>query len=155
MNSPTFQARYAMSIQMGTYHHALCCIYPPEEVYGGYVDVSIFKKSGNEHVTIPIMKNIGSLQEWLYRANDIFNQIEYDVNLLESNTPEKPVLECFPHNENGCTAYNRKCKYYDLCMSWPNPLKHIADGHTPSGFIVEVWDPAVYEAGKNFVEVKQ
>lgn len=52
-------------------------------------------------------------------------------------------MRAFPRNENGCTAFFKKCPYYDICHTKQgnNPLKYAEE--IPIGFAINIWDPRV------------
>ena len=121
-------------------------------VYGIKIDLVILKKV-NEHLRIPIKKNIEVMSNWLWMANEWCARIEADVNRMMNSKPENRVMPAFPMNESGCTAYNRKCQFHDFCLAWGNPLARCEE--PPHGMIVEFWDPsAEEEKAENVITVE-
>jgi len=143
MNSSAYQMAYPLSIQMLTYYHVLCCIYGYENTSGGIVDLTLFKKGGNENLRLTIQRTKDMLNEWLYTARHIHQQVTVNLTMLrnevsgQQNTP----MDCFHKNSRGCTAYNRFCSYGPLCMSWSNPVAEIQKGKIPTDFVIEYWNP--------------
>lgn len=150
-NSPVYQAQWSTSFQMCTYYHAVNCLYTPERVYDLCVDLSIFRKGGNDHLRIPIRKTVDMMSDWLWLANHWYDRIEADVNRLQQCVEDHRTLYAFPKNDEGCIAYNMKCAYFDFCISWPNPLQRC--GQVPVGFKKEYWNPAEKKEGRKFMEV--
>ena len=149
INSPTYQSIYSVSNQVYTYLHAMMSLYGVEKVEGLLIDLSVFKKSGNVHVRIPIKKSIEAMEEWLWNANKVYSRIEEDYEDLSKSSPEDPIMRAFPKNERGCAAFGRKCEYYDFCMGWPNPLRRAEK--PPFGFVLDFWNPADIEKEKENV----
>lgn len=147
-DSAAYQAAYTLTMQMLTYLHAINCLFEGR-VYGGIVDLSIFRKpdkkgnSNMSHMRIPIRKTIEAMSEWLYIANSWYDQVESNIEDMLKCKPEDRIMSAWARNERGCTAYNRRCRYYDFCISWSNPLAKCSS--PPEGFIEEHWDPGKKE----------
>ena len=152
-NNPVYQSAWSLSNQMMTYYHALNCLVDPGTVYGVIVDLTIFRKSGHDLIRIPIRKTLAMMDEWLHNVVKWTEEMERDIeNTFAPSAVEQDVMPTFKRNDHGCTAYYRKCAYFDLCNAWPNPLQRCED--VPNGFKVDYWDPG--DRGKesnNFVEV--
>jgi len=147
---PIYQKTYQLSMQMLAYYHVINCLYPPEEVEGGMVELTIFRKKGNLHIRVPIRKTLAMMDEWLHNVNRFMEDIELDIRMLrEVDNPDKSMMKSFKKNDQGCCAYNMLCKYFDFCTAWSNPLKR-ADS-PPDGFVVDIWDPGKRE---ELMEVK-
>lgn len=131
---------FMMSFQIDTYSHFLYSYYYPENnIYGVVVDISVFRKSGVEHVRIPCIKTIDRLESWLWQANEVFDDLEEDYERLGRVKKEDIIMKAFPRRPVSCVQYNRICPYMDLCHAWNNPLQHT--GETPLGFEFKTWDP--------------
>lgn len=151
MDSPAYQAQWHLSMQMLCYLHVINCLFEGR-VYGGIVDLSIFRKKDKMHIRIPIRKTVEAMSEWLYLANYWYDQVEIEIDNLMKCKEDSRVMTSFPRNEKGCTAYNRRCRYYDFCLAWQNPLSRI--NTPPDGFVEEHWDPGKKEKeAKQFVEI--
>jgi len=138
-NNAAYQSRWQLSMQMLLYYHVINCMYDPKQVHGGKVEMTLFKKGGNEHLRIPINKSIDMMNEWLFTVNSWYDAIEDDhVSLLEAVEKQQP-LRCFKRNDSGCAAYGKICPYYDFCLSWSDPLSKIDT--IPDGMIEEHWTP--------------
>ena len=141
MNSPAYQSQFRLSNQMLTYTHATHCIYPQTDIFGGLVDMTIFKKE-NEHLRIPIRKSPDMMNEWLWNINKWYDHIEQDAEELQYAIEKSEPMQCFCKNDKGCTAYNRLCSFYDFCIAWSNPLEHIHQ--PPEGMVERYWSPFDY-----------
>ena len=158
-DNPIYQQVWSISTQMMTYYHALVCIAGANhigDVYGGIVDLSIFRKGskGHEHKRIPIRKTMGMLNEWLVNVSEWVRAINFDVKTmfdLMSVFRQKESMPVFRRCDHGCTAYYTMCPFFDLCTMWENPLQRCDE--VPLGYEQEYWDPSVREEGKTFVEV--
>jgi len=148
-NNPIYRDQWALSNQVLTYLHAANALFEPNKVGGMIIDLTIFRKSGNDTFLVPIKKSIDIMDEWLWSINEIFSRIERDVSLLSECKESDPLLFAFPKNPTGCVAYNRKCEYFDFCTAWTNPLRR-ADS-APLGFRVEFWSPREIEKEKENV----
>ncbi len=145
-----YRKAYNLSMQMLAYYHVINCMYPPEQVEGGMVELTIFRKKGNLNIRIPIKKTIAMMDEWLDAVNEHMYDIEVNIAVLtESDKDDAAIMRSFKKNDQGCCAYNSLCKYFDFCTSWSNPLKR-ADT-PPDGFVVDIWDPGDRE---EIMEVK-
>ena len=146
-NNASYQNRYHLSMQMLVYYHVVNCIYNPKDVSGGVVDLSLFKKGGNEHIRIPIRKTVGMMNEWLWIVNRWYGLIEHDCKGVSRQIEDQhasdddydTVMYAFPKNDNGCADYGRTCTFYDFCLAWPNPLARVNE--PPEGFKEEYWSP--------------
>ncbi len=146
-----YQMQWQMSNQMLTYYHAVNSIFGPENVHALYIDLVIMKKSGIDFQVIPIMKQLKTMDQWLWNINRVYDLIESDIETLTSIDQTEPILQCFHCNDRGCIAYNRLCCYYDYCLSWPNPLLNIEA--IKEAFEVNIWDPAKVEEGSKYIEI--
>lgn len=131
--------QWILSIQVGTYIHALYCLMPPEQVYGAKVNGTFLRKKGNDFMRVPIKKTPEQMQQWLEDANFWYGEIERQFDELSNATPDDPVMLAFPRNTNACIDWGRVCPYHDFCVSWNNPLKR--SDVVPGGFTIDHWDP--------------
>ena len=142
-DNPLYQSIYSISTQMMTYYHALACLMGHiDHVYGGLVDVTIFRRKGHAHHRIPIRKTLPMMEEWLANVNWWYDLIEKNTNDLFNNIDRltnNNVINLFPRCDPGCTAYYRECPYYNMCIAWPNPLQHLDS--IPTHMERKFWSP--------------
>jgi hypothetical protein len=142
-DNPVYTRVHTISNQMSTYYHALVCLVGNiDQVYGGVVNVSIFRKKGHDHNMIPIKKTHAMLNEWLVNVNNWYTLIEADVEHTFANIEEETnanAMSTFKRCDHGCTAYYKLCPFFDMCTTWNNPLQRCSE--CPSGFTREFWDP--------------
>lgn len=142
-DSQIYDDAWLLSTQMNTYTHALHCMYPPTEVKGAYVDLSVLRKMGNLHKRIPVKKTFAHLEEWHWNTVQWFEFLQHQYELLNKND-NPDILFAFPKNTESCTKYG-KCPYMDLCMSPQNPMTRGIE--PPMGYRREVWNPHSGDAG--------
>jgi len=137
-----YQKLYQKSLQMGTYDHVISCIYGKQNTFGGLIELSIFRKKGNDFITIIVRPDILRKQEWLWNTTETMIQVEKEFEKLSKAKEDDPIMMTFPQNEQGCVGYNKLCEYWNICSAMKNPIKY----NTPIGFKFEVWNP--YDRGK-------
>ena len=71
-----YRKAYNLSMQMLAYYHVINCMYPPEQVEGGSVELTIFRKKGNLNIRIPIKKTLAMMDEWLDAVSAIIRECE-------------------------------------------------------------------------------
>lgn len=155
MDTATWDAEWAMSMQTSLYNHVLLCMYGFQQTYGIVVNGSVFRKSGPAFKRVHVRPSVDMMQAWLQDTRGLITQlkINFDAMLAPGATDEK-VMPCFRRNTEACTKYNRVCPYHAFCTVWPNPLQRCDE--VPFGFILDRWNPAdqAKESGKEVVEVR-
>jgi len=133
--------QWTLKTQIGTYNHALMCIFDPKEVYGVIVNGVFFYKTKTEFLRAPIRKLKNAMQIWLDTTLYYYKQIEVDTLLMESEQNlDHETMSSFPMNPESCTKWNRMCKYADFCNTWNNPLQRCNE--MPLDFEEIWWNPA-------------
>jgi len=141
--------KFQLSIQNGTYTHCMYCMYPIDRVLGvefcgtsfEYLDRGSKKRPAGYHVNflrVPAFKSPDQMNSWLWTVNDLYSDVEREMDRLFHCTENDEVLMAFPMRDTSCTNYFG-CIYHDFCISWQNPLRRC--GSAPLGFIEEHWDP--------------
>lgn len=136
-----WEAQWDLSIQVGTYTHALYSLFDPAKVFGVRVNGLIFLKRTQEFVRVPCEKTYPQMQVWHQMVQDWSWNLQRDLDSVqaETNAPPDNVMFAFALNPLSCTKWNRLCPYHDFCLSWPNPLQRCDE--VPLGFVQEYWDP--------------
>ncbi len=134
----TWVDQWALSIQCGTYAHALYCLYGPTSVYGVRVNGAVFKKD-MEFIRVPVKKTLPSMNVWHSTVCSVIREMTNSFHVLADARPSDRVLEAFPLNPTACTKY-WGCPYHDFCTCWANPLDRCKEA--PAGFAVTRWDPS-------------
>ena len=157
--SSTYQwaDQWPLSIQVGTYTHALNCLFGQNEVdcvtmnglfigkaKQSWKDLLTTGKTKNklpyEFIREPLKKSKDQMQVWLSRVNWLFEEIKYHTNAINNTDAwADEVLGYFPLNSNSCLDYGKLCEFHPFCCAWPNPLKRAND--VPIGFVKEYWNP--------------
>ncbi len=142
--------QWDLSTQIGTYNHALNCLYNPDKVWGVRINAISFckrqwteAKSNIEFMRFPSRRSPDMMSVWLHTINRWIDWIDYEMDELKNCKESDTVMRAFPINESACSKWSG-CEYHDFCLSWANPLRHIEK--TPIGYIVEWWNPAEKEA---------
>lgn len=153
VDSPVYQSQYTHSVQMLAYYHVINCLFPHDDIYGGIVNLTVIRKNDQAFYQLPIRKTIDIMSEWLWNINTWYDLLLRDIDTALKTREDQRVMLAFPKNEHGCIAYNRKCMYQDLCLSWSNPIREV--DRCPPDMIVEFWDPSEKEKdAKLFLEVE-
>lgn len=132
--------QWALSVQVGTYTHALYCLYPIEQVRGIKISGTFFPSAKKvDFERVPCWKSFDQMQVWLtnmlYWLGDLKRQTEV---LMEEDNESNPTMYSFPLNPESCTKYFG-CPYHDFCTAWRNPIRRSYE--PPLGFEVSFWDP--------------
>jgi hypothetical protein len=146
----TWEDKFYLSVQAGTYTHCLYCLYPIEEVIGIEFCGTAFQylKRGSktssqgyriEFCRVPAWKTPDQMNVWLWNTVTQVNNIEREMDKLSHCSHNDSVMQCFPLNPNSCTKY-WGCAYHDYCLSWSNPLRSCDE--PPLGFRTEWWNPS-------------
>ena len=138
-DSEVYQKSHQLSIQTGTYTHALYCAFPSKHIYGVEINLAILRKKGNEFRRIPVIRSEEGMASWLYTTIYWMNMVDYHFRLLSESSADDYVLRAFPQNPQACTKFNTLCPYHAFCSAWANPLKNAES--PPIGFKVDFWDP--------------
>jgi hypothetical protein len=138
---PIWAAQWDLSVQVGTYTHALYSIFPEDEVWGVRVNGILFQKKGIGYERIPCEKTLSQMQIWLETIRTTVDLLRCDmIEVCGEYIADYEVMSSFILNPTNCTKWFRVCPYHDLCLSWKNPLHHLDE--IPLGMIVDFWDPA-------------
>ena len=78
------------------------------------------------------------MHQWLWTVNDIWSDLEYELERLSGCSDSDPILAAFPIDPTSCTKY-RGCPYHDFCLAWANPLQRCDE--PPMGYEVQFWNP--------------
>ena len=141
---------FQLSIQNGTYTHCMYCMYPIEEVLGvefcgtsfTYLSRGSAQRPAGYHIDfmrVPAFKPPDQMNAWLWTVNDLYSNLEREMDRLMSCEDGDAVMMAFPMNDTSCTEY-WGCVYHDYCISWGNPLQRCDE--PPLGFKLEFWDPS-------------
>ena len=160
----TWADQWRLSFQLGTYIHALYSYLGYDNVVGAVVNGFQFRETPktdrgwkdrttvHNYCRVRVQKNKNHMQSWLEDINRILDDMDYDMVLLDSCTPDSPVMSAFQRRPKyACTSYNRTCPFIDFCESWANPLQNVEiDGdivRPEIGFQIEPWDPTKLSIG--------
>ena len=139
-DSAAWRDYWQLSLQMSIYTHVLYMLEKNQSsVYGGIIDGTIFRKSGIDHVRVPIKKTVSDMNTWLWEVNDLIDRIESETSRVVETKEDDLVMKAFPRNPESCSKYGRLCPFHDLSVSWSNPLRYAES--PPSGFKVNFWNP--------------
>jgi hypothetical protein len=137
--SRQWEDQWSLAMQTGVYNHVLCCIYPPEQVWGVEINGVFFQKKENKFKRVPARRGTDMMNVWMWNTLHQLHMIDFEFERLADCKDEDRVLEAFPLNPTNCTKYFG-CRYHDFCMVWANPLQHCYE--VPFGYKVEYWNPA-------------
>lgn len=155
--------QWLLSVQVGTYTHALNCLFPIEEVEGVTMNGILFGKAKNawqdifnqkvpkklpwDFDRVTIKKTNDQMQVWLHLVDYLVAYIEAELQDIENGDIVcSEVLTTFRMNPTACQSYNKMCEFHPFCCSWPNPLKKCHN--VPVGYKIEFWNPLAKPAKK-------
>ncbi len=151
-NSLANRSQFDLSVQSGTYTHALYCLYPEDEVYGHKINFIALKrktaKGDTEVLTIPVKKTPELMAAWQWNTLYYLNMLQWDLDNLSKCSRDDLIMRAFPLNPSSCTKYGL-CPYHGFCSSRPNPL--LVCDLPPPGFKVSHWDPRQQAETAHFV----
>jgi len=130
--------QYTTDLTSGTYNHVLYSVFDPKETYGVVVNGIVILKRERDFQRLPARRQPEGMMEWLWTVQHWYDRLEWDFNELGECSEDDAVMTAFAKQTEDCFKYG-KCKYYDLCHAWQNPLQHAEQ--PPPGFEVEWWDP--------------
>jgi hypothetical protein len=135
-----FLDSFSPNSQVDGYLYTLHIMFPGE-VGGVWVDASLVHKQEEGFQFIPIERQLGHLDTWLWEVRWWINSIEEQMKQLAVNSPDDPYMRAFPKNTNSCFDFNTACAYHLPCKSWPNPLKQASETEPPGGYVHSIWNP--------------
>ena len=147
--------QWQLSIQVGTYHHVLYCLYPPDEVDGVTLNGAGILKTKFDFQRFPFKWQKDRMQVWLETTTNYVADLRNELSILKTCSPSDATLHAFPLRPTSCDKWFG-CPFIDFCSSWPNPLRECEN--PPIGFEVKFWDPSeqqhthemnLVEGGKN------
>jgi len=130
--------QWPLSFQVGTYHHALYCLYPENEVVGMVISGAGILKTKFDFQRLPIKKGRDQMQVWLFNMNYWLEELEEELGHLSAAKESDPIFVAFPQVPTSCEKY-WGCEFHDYCLAWANPLQHCEE--PPLGFVQKFWDP--------------
>ena len=74
--------QWPLSVQVGTYHHALYCLYPENEVQGMHINGAGFLKTKFDFRRLPIKKGREQMRVWLFNMNYWLHELERELAAL-------------------------------------------------------------------------
>lgn len=123
-----------------------------KEAKGVLIDGALVHANVHDAFTlIPIEKHYGMLETWLWEALHEATLIEANDRNLEQHKESKKInvpeahggdydfMPAFPKNDNSCIHFMKKCAFFDLCNSVPDP--EAQPDRVPEGFVVRKWEP--------------
>ena len=131
------------SVQVGTYHHVLYCLYPQDEVDGITLNGAGFLKTKFDFQRFPFRWQKDRMQVWLETTVHYFYELQDSLNILRECSPNTDTMSAgghvaFPLRPTSCDKWFG-CPYVDYCCSWPNPLRECDE--PPIGFERRFWNP--------------
>lgn len=139
----SWQDQWLLSYQMNLYTHALYCIYPKRDIFGGKIQGFIFNKNETQLIRVPVRRTMNQLESWLWSFNNTLDRIEEDFIALSHVSESETIMRAFPQNPTSCGDYYG-CPYLDLCsIGNQNPCANCQK--PPLGFVEDRWDPRKQE----------
>ena len=143
-DSAAWHAQWPLSLQTGTYTHALHSLFSMNEIYSVIVNGAFLRKKGNGFSRDVVHFSFDQLNIWLNRVKTLIAQIDWCYNMIcEPGAIDAEVMVGFPICGEACTDFGKSCTYHDFCQAWPNPLRRC--GVVQGGFKWNHWDPTVQD----------
>jgi len=135
--------QWPLSMAIGTYSHAMHCLYPNAEKVGVTMNGLGYLKTKSDLQRFPIYKTLPQMQTWLWNVNYHLDDLEHQMELLDNCSDSDSVLMAFPMRSGTCSKYFG-CPFLDFCQAWQNPLQQADE--PPMGFKREFWNPSILES---------
>jgi len=133
----TFVDSFSPNSQIDGYLHAIHSLYG-KEAKAVWVDAAlVHKKVHDGFKFIPIERQIGQLESWLWSTRYWIDRMEMNWHAHDGMNGSSPYMPAFPQDPARCQDFARNCPYMDLCKAWSNPT----DKALPPGYAEEVWSP--------------
>lgn len=105
--------------------------------------VALCQKAKIDFERFQFMKRSNMLDRFMNELVHFIGRIKVDLLCYETesqNLDKTFIPISFPRSAGyACTAYYRKCPYYDLCFSRCNP--YLWKQSPPEGYVIEEWNP--------------
>jgi hypothetical protein len=138
------------SLAVGTYTHALYCLYPMDQVKGVQINGVAWPKTKaakqdiqRDFKRVPCWRTPEQMQQWLWNVNSVIDELEFEMNRFALCKDSDELMRAFPQNPTACADWFG-CAFLDFCFAWRNPIQKI--DYMPQGFKVEFWDPTAKPA---------
>ena len=136
--SSNWLTQWQMSVQIGTYHHVLYCLYPENEVEGIRLNGLGILKTKFDLQRFPFRWGRERMQVWSNNVQHYMKELKGEMDWLSMSSDRNLVLQAFPIRSTSCDKWFG-CPYVDFCSSWPNPLRECEE--PPIGFEEFFWNP--------------
>lgn len=137
-NSQSWRNKWELITQIGTYIHALYCLFPEEKVQGATINGTVIRSKDEDFLRIPVRKKQKEMEFWLWETRNYIQQIKLNMEWLAECSPSDQIMAAFPRNPQSCTKYSG-CPFVEYCSHKCNPLKY--QEQPPQGMKREFWDP--------------
>ena len=142
-DSEAFRAQWRLSPQVCAYTHMLYSMYDWDEIGGVVINAAFIRKASLDFDRIPTDIGPNHMNRWLTMIYRWVALLDEDYESISTISGSCGVLSSFVPNWTNCTKYGL-CPYYDLCISWNNPLQE----EKPVGYKYQPWDPREHSAVK-------
>lgn len=150
--SEAWMNKWSSMPQVGLYTHALHSFF--ENVAGVKINGMILRRPtkqgpSNEVLRIPITPTKQLMRYWLWELNHWYDQLDWNMRMLEKAREDHDILVAFPRNPMSCCKAWGGCSHPGICNANVNPL-HLANQEPPPGYKREYWDPRRLEEQSNY-----
>jgi len=145
--------QWPLSIQIGSYCHALYCLFDVKDVQGVEISGTFFKKTKAplfDFKRLQCWKTPRQMRMWFANMGRHLLSLEREFDLLNDESDSDEVMLSFYQNPISCNNYFG-CEFHDYCCTWNNPLRNADE--PPLGFVQEFWDPRDEAVGEA-IEIK-
>lgn len=116
---------------------------------GIYVDIALVHKDIHDcFELLPIERNEGALDAWLWETHYYINESERNRQALRNVKPTDGYMAAFPKKTSSCYRFPHNCQYLPVCSQTDNPMgirKDIpTDENGKAIYKVEKWEPFDY-----------
>lgn len=110
---------------------------------GIYVDIALVHKDIHDKFELlPIERDDGALDAWLWETHYIINEIERNREALQDVRSTDGYMAAFPKKTSSCYRFPHNCQYLPICSAKNNPMG--IKKNPPDGWKIEQWQPFDY-----------
>lgn len=133
----TFDQQWRLSLQIAMYAYSAYLEGVTPKIPKVIVNATCFKAAGAEFHRVPVMRNFSGINNALYTANSLWDDIEADITRLYNIDLEADFLQAFRQAPSSCANFTG-CQFYDYCTCCGNPLNLESP---PIGMTLRFWNP--------------
>jgi len=141
-DSTSWSEQWSGTFQVHTYNWALDCLVGYDQSAGVMINGMVFTKNTQKYKRIFIKRPKHMTSAYVANARYWYSQIQWNMDMLATQSPSEDVMACFPVNNKSCNdSFPYGCQFPGLCTNISNPLQRLDD--MPPGMSKKFWDPSI------------